>query len=621
MLAKLSFLSMRKMLKDYIVLLFGLTISISIFYMFQTLSLNRDFIEGNSLINSIGLVFNVGTFILAFITFFYIFYATSFILSLRQKELGMYMMLGAKKPKVTQLVFFETVTIGIISIVIGLLVGSGLANGVAGLLMAQLGFSAEGFKPVFIPSIVTTVIFYMILFFLTAFVNATKLARKSVLANIKADEQVEEVPKFGTKTFLAAILGLILLGIGYSCLIFMEQLREIGLILGAVCTTAGTYLVFMSLLPVFVASLKKRRGLNEKGLNSFTLAQLRFRVKSLSRVLGTVAMLVALGVGAIAGGFAFHHNVETMTVYFKANDIVLYAPTEEDERLLNEMNIVEQHEYRLKVDEEAFYLLKDDLLASPPMIYTYADETDEEPVRLRVSEPLSDSEYALWDYSDDERPVVPNEWSIAIGTELNFYSPMFNGRDVFILDQELYDSEDGSEQVMWVVNVDRFSDYLPQLRVLDERQEELAKELSSGYFGWLGSKYSSYINTKAISVGTIFMGFFLGIAFLMMMASVLMFKLLSDASKDIKRYAMLRKIGVRKKVLVRSIYKEMLFVFTFPALLGLLHVLIGMNMFSFIIIDPYAKIWIPIVLFLGIYSLYYFVTVQLYKGIVLPKKE
>ncbi|MBK5514820.1 hypothetical protein JFT70_07070 [Bacillus sp. TH11] len=47
----------------------------------------------------------------------------------------------------------------------------------------------------------------------------------------------------------------------------------------------------------------------------------------------------------------------------------------------------------------------------------------------------------------------------------------------------------------------------------------------------------------------IFMGFFLGIAFLAMMASCLMFKILSGASKDIMRYQMLRKIGVRQELL------------------------------------------------------------------------
>lgn len=62
----------------------------------------------------------------------------------------------------------------------------------------------------------------------------------------------------------------------------------------------------------------------------------------------------------------------------------------------------------------------------------------------------------------------------------------------------------------------------------------------------LDSKYQTYDMLYGVASGTVFMGFFLGIAFLAMMASCLMFKILSGASKDITRYQMLRKIGVRQ---------------------------------------------------------------------------
>ncbi|HDR4840316.1 TPA: ABC transporter permease, partial [Bacillus cereus] len=54
--------------------------------------------------------------------------------------------------------------------------------------------------------------------------------------------------------------------------------------------------------------------------------------------------------------------------------------------------------------------------------------------------------------------------------------------------------------------------------------------------------------------GLMFMVFFVGIAFLAIMASCLMFKVLSGASKDVARYQMLRKIVVRRELLTKSIY-------------------------------------------------------------------
>jgi len=87
MLFKLSMSGLKSKLKDYIVLLVGLVMSISIFYMFQTLALNKAFIEANSVISSIQFVFHAGAVLLTIITFFYILYANSFLLSLRQKNL------------------------------------------------------------------------------------------------------------------------------------------------------------------------------------------------------------------------------------------------------------------------------------------------------------------------------------------------------------------------------------------------------------------------------------------------------------------------------------------------------------------------------------------------------
>lgn len=66
MLFKLSMSGLKSKLKDYIVLLVGLVMSISIFYMFQTLALNEAFLKENSTIGQIGFVFQAGSFLLVY---------------------------------------------------------------------------------------------------------------------------------------------------------------------------------------------------------------------------------------------------------------------------------------------------------------------------------------------------------------------------------------------------------------------------------------------------------------------------------------------------------------------------------------------------------------------------
>ncbi len=236
---------------------------------------------------------------------------------------------------------------------------------------------------------------------------------------------------------------------------------------------------------------------------------------------------------------------------------------------------------------------------------------------VRLTDDLTAPVYT--DEETDNAESIPEQWQTALRTELmaNFY--LFGDRTLYILDQEKFEEINASTQTVLIGKVDNFADYTDTLAKIDERHHQLAIDYTGEDPTMIGSKYESYTSLKSLANGTIFMGLFLGVAFLMMMASVLMFKLLSSATADIERYQMLRKIGVRQAKLKISIYKELFLVFLFPGLIGLVHVLIGMEMFSFILIEPYTKLWIPISLFLVIYGLYYWLTVKMYQRIVLPK--
>ncbi|TDQ41021.1 ABC transporter permease [Aureibacillus halotolerans] len=616
MLFKVSLSSFKKLWKDYLVLLFGLIVSISIFYMFMTLAMNRDFLQANSLINSIMFVFIVGAVILSLITIVYIFYAISFILTLRQKELGMYMMLGAKKSKVTRLIFFETMSLGVIAIALGIVLGIGLAMVVADMMMQQIGLSSEGFYPLYVPSMLITFVFYITLFFLTALMNAGRVASKSVLALLQANQIQERTIKAGAKTIFAAFLGLVFLLMGYTSLVLTEQLREIGVLVSTFATTAGTYLLFMSLFPLLVNGLKKNRVLNEKGLNAFTLAQLRFRAASLTRVLGTVAMLIALGLGALAGGLAFYHNIVQQSGMMHYHDVIIHDPVDADEQALNQMQPEEQARYRYKMTEDAVYLAKEELVQQPPKYLEFFKQS-EPPRVVTPSEPLTEAVYTAFE-GEETHALLPRDWLAAIQIELNLGYEMVGGRNLFVV--EHFAEAPGDEHQIVIAHVDNYLQYEPLLLEIEKRQMALVQENVEYGMEFTGTAYGAHLNLKVNTGGTIFMGFFLGVAFLLMMASVLMFKLLSSGPQDKQRYEMLRKIGVSEERLSASIYKELFPIFAFPGLVGILHVIVGMNLFQFIVFDPYEKLWIPIAIFMVIYGLYYYFTVMLYKRIVLPKE-
>ncbi|EIA20688.1 ABC transporter permease [Listeria fleischmannii] len=594
MIFKLALSSMRSRLKDYIVLLLGLVMSISIFYMFETLALNKAFIQENAMINAVGFVFQAGSILLAIITIAYVLYANSFLFSLRQKEFGMYMTLGAKKRKISLIMFIETMFIGLISLVIGILLGTGLASVIGKALMNQLEFHSNTYAPFYLPSLIITFVFFAILFILSAFTNILQISKVTVLSLVHGDAKAEKVIIRKKAVVVKAILSIILLVIGYYCMIRIETTQYIGIIVALFTITFGTYLFFATFLPLLIQKRREKQILKSKRLNSFTYAQLNFRISQLTRVLATVAMLIALGMGAIAVGFAFQNNGPLLADRMDPYDIKIVDPTVKEKQETQNMTFKEEVTYHFKQKNNTFYFNIEELNQNPILAQTYSKDGKGQTKRLKA-------------FTNGNR----SEWDTAI---YSAFPPSEAERNFQFVSAADFSKVDGKSGAVYFGKTTGFVTHLEQLKKIDELQHDRYGD------NMAGSKYSAYKMYSSFASGTVFMGFFLGFAFLTMMASCLMFKILTGATQDIRRYAMLEKIGVRERLLKQSIYKEMFLIFLFPCIIGFIHVALGMKMFGFLLINPYYHFYVPILLFLGIYCMYYFITVTLYKGIVLKKE-
>lgn len=608
MILKLALNGLKKKQRDYAILFTGLIISIAVFYMFLTLSLNKEFINQNSVINNIQAVFLVGTVMLSVITFFYLFYTNSFLLSLRKKEYGLYELIGAKKFQIRRVFKIETMIITCISLIIGLILGVLLSRIVSWLLLNGLDIEFTQFKIVYLPAMLWTMAYFLVASFITSTIHNTRLAKTSIIELLNAEVQNDGVPEKEKSSALQIFLGLLFLGIGYIAIYFMEQLRFIGLFTAPAATTLGTYLLFAGLLPIIVRKWKKNKTANFKGLNSFTSGQLSFRLSSLKWVLATIAMLIALSAGAIAGGFAFKNDAFTSIDKYWQYDATLYNPGSEETAILNSIPLEEQLSFRMKMDDEFVYFAHEELNASPPLINDWITyeivRPDPLPENLQI---------------EDGYQIVPDQWLTALDT----INPALVGiKYARIIPLAEFERINEDEISIVLARTDDFSAHMPKWQELDRLQEDVYSDLFIDFdpkIDSVATKYAQFKFHYAFASGTFFMGFFLGLAFLTMMASILMFKILSGANNDIRRYDSLRKLGVRRKLLEKSIYREILIVFLFPGVLGLLHVLIGMRIFTFILEDPYYRLWVSLLNFLAIYGGYYFFTVYLYRKIVLPR--
>lgn len=609
MILKLSLEGLKRKQQDYLILFTGLIISVAVFYMFLTMALNKEFIAGNSVINHIQLVFIVGTVLLSIITFFYLFYTNSFLLSLRKKEFGMYELIGAKKQQIKRVFLLETMLISAAALAIGILFGFLFSWLVSSLLAGQLNVEFTDFKIVYWPAVMATLLYFLGTAFAISFLNNRKLAKASIIELLKAEDQNDFLPAKPQSSIWLILAGLLFLGTGYVSLYFMEILRFIGLFTASAATTAGTYLLFASLLPIIVRKWKNNKKMNLKGLNSFTFSQLSFRLNELKWVLATIAMLIALSAGAIAGGFAFKNNAITSIDEERLYDAALYNPGKAEEEILAAIPLEERLSYRFKMDNEFVYYVQEELAANPPLIVDWISYETKRADPLPPNIEMDEGGYQM----------LGDDWTTALETINPGFSTLGMPR---IVSKKAFEQVDAEEIAIVLARSDHFSRYLAQWQQLDRLQLKDGKKLPiplDPEYDSLSSKYSHFERQYAFASGTFFMGFFLGLAFLTMMASILMFKILSGANSDIRRYDSLRKLGVRNQALNASISKEIFIIFLFPAVLGLLHVFVGMRMFTFIMDDPYYRLWISLLIFLAIYGSYYFFTVHLYRKLVLPK--
>lgn len=602
MLWKLSLTGIKSRLRDYVVLFSGLVMASAIFYMFESMASNSEFLKHNSTLAATVMIFRFGTVLLGIITFVYILYANSFLMTMRQKDYGMFMMLGAKGRKIAQMIFSETLIVGIVATFVGSALGIGLTKIVHQLLVAQLDIKISHFTPFNLHGLLITLLFFVILFLLAAFVNAFSIVKKPILTLIRADQTPAKMKQHKFLFFLEVVLGIVCIGLGYYMMANIEKYQILSIVVALVTIVLGTYFIFHSVIIFFISLLKKSEKISLKKLNNFTLSQLSFRIRDYTQMLSMVAMLFALALGALTVGLGFRNQISELTNAVSRYDLVLNNSQMVDQEKVKKLNPVVNAVYNQKVDEQTIYYNYSDFETNPFIVTEQMTATEK---KVKSKQVTAEELAAQLEYQDELR---------------NYELPEQRGKVIKLLPQEEFEKLDLPQTSLQLIQVKNFTDSLEPIGELVTENKANNDSLNNDELDF-SQKYNSYQIINSVFSGFEFMGFFLGIAFLTMLASCLMFKILSGSKSDIIRYDMLEKIGARQTILKQSIRREIGILFLAPGILGAIHVLFGLQMFKVLMTDPYHDLWIPFLIFFVLYFIYYVLTTWLYTSIVLNKKD
>ncbi|GEP24202.1 FtsX-like permease family protein [Lentilactobacillus diolivorans] len=604
MLFKISISGIKARWRDYIVLFSGMIMASAIFYMFEAIALNKKFVTSTTVGQSAKVVFSLGSILLIIITLVYILYANNFLMSMRKHDYGLFMMLGAKSSKIGTLINLETLTVGLFSTLIGVVAGIGLTKVISNMLVTALDIPVKYFQAVYNPAIWSTLILFMILFIVAGLMNARSFTKTAALKLLNSESKTDWKQPRTKRLIGQAALGVIFLAMGYYSLDHIQQLKGLSILIGLVTIVCGTYFIFNSFFVILLERLQQS-VLNKRGINSFTIAQLKFRIHDYTKILSIVSLLFSLALGAITVGIGLQNGLPETANAKSAYVIATTNPSSKMAELIAKTHGKNENNYQQKVTKKAVYYRLSEFSRQPIEYPTFVSNGNPQG-NLQIKK--------------SRLGQLGNSHSQPYQQLRTLQNVNLKTHQIKFVSDQVFSKVSGEINHLKLIRVKDLNGQSASLKAIFDLQK---RELGSKVVQSMGESLILYEFVKNIFSSMEFMGVFLGIAFLAMLASCLMFKILSGIDRDKTRFEMLNKIGTSQRSLKRSIMLQIMGLFGLPAALGLINVGFGLQMFvkASLLHHAYQAFAYSSIGFLALYLVYYVITVLIYQKVVVPKAQ
>lgn len=344
MLCKLAWGNVRRAGRDYLVYLLTLTLGVTVFYAFNTISMQVDIagIDEKGLAQVMGSILGDLTYFLAGVMAFLMVYANNFIMKRRKKEFGLYQVLGMGRGRVATIMALETVIVSVVAFVAGIVLGVGLSQLMtfftASLFKTQIAnfhffFSVHAFN--------LPLACMLVMFVLTLLLNLRAVRRTKLIELMGAERRNESIKTRNPWIAIAIFaVGVALVGVAYYRLLrdgfpltatdskLQEAMNQFGITTAMV--TVGTFALFWGLSGMLIKLLQSLRGVYWRGLNMFTVRQLAAKVNTVCFSMGVIAMLLFLAITSVTCGMSIanvmNENLERYNPVDVSQTYVYYTP-------------------------------------------------------------------------------------------------------------------------------------------------------------------------------------------------------------------------------------------------------------------------------------------------------
>ena len=596
----------------------------------------------------------------------FLIYSNSFLMKRRQKEIGLYNILGLERNHIGIVMFLETIITSIGSLAGGIAAGI-IGSKLALLLLLKLLHipSVLGFY-ISVKGIFTCLFMFGIVFLMILFLNLAKIHLSRPVELLRGNNIGEKEP---AAKWLMALIGFICLGAGYYLAVTTESpIKAITIfLLAVILVMAGTYLLFTAGSIVILKFLRRRKSFYYRTGNFISISGMLYRMKQNAIGLASICILSTGVLLMIA---------MTVSIYFGMNDIMLNrypydvdmsvtSISEEECQTAIEAfeKAIADNKVPVEKSVEEIYLdivcskNGDQILIKPAntirnsdsvLVLSLLDQAEYE--RLTgISANLNDGEIFAWYPSavqKDSVTVDETEFTVKKWLDKN---PLTCGEDavsdnaVLVVTDEDFKKFDEMRTEMYKgvssapagedltlhlglditgSETDKIDFGTPVMEVV----KDLKKNGGLSENSWItsGIRQQEYESYYADNGSLLFIGIFLGSLFLMGTAMIIYYKQISEGYEDQKRFEIMQKVGLSRREVRSSVRRQILMVFFLPLLMAMLHITMAFPMIRRMLLlfgMTNTKLFIgctagTVLIFAVVYGLIYLMTARSYYHIV-----
>ena len=640
MLFKLSIKNMKKSFKDYAIYFLTLVLGVAIFYMFNSLDSQEAMLQVSSSTREIiklmvSMLGYVSVFV-AVVLGLLIVYANNFLINRRKKEFGIYMTLGMGKRQISKIIILETIFVGIISLIVGLILGIFASQFMSALVAKMFEADMSNFQFVFSKTAcIKTCVYFAVMYIAVMFFNTMTVSRYKLINLLNANKKNEKVK---IKNPIISII----VFIGASCLLGYAYWKVTGdvhslstadkLLPPILMGIIGTILVFWSLSGFILRVVQSIKNIYLKGTNMFVLRQINSKINTTVISMSVICLMLFMTISILSSCLALRNTMQRDLLEMTPVDLNLYKTANLPENYMKYGKEVrptkEQREdskipitETLKNNGLDINVLKD--VVEIPIYateeWTWGDslgdkiqspannDTAEELIKISDYNKIAKL-YGLEQYElkDDEYMIVC-DFDNMVGIRnlaLQYKNTMtINGKEyhakyteckegyvkmstshtntgIILLPDSANLKEEWKEQYLLVANYNSRNDKEKEEieKIFADNNSTLLQNLEKQRLVIDGmSKISLIESSVGLSTIIVFIAIYLGIIFLIASAAILALKQLTESSDNKQRYTILRKIGCDEKMINKALFRQIGIFFGLPLILAIIHSIFGIQ--------------------------------------------